>query len=167
MRRVPLPGLLLTATLLTACASPDPKQELEVQRVETYWAVDAAVGDRQYIAPVLRFELRNKGREPLRSVQASAAFRQKGEEQKDWGSAWEQLVPAKKSLEPGQRVLVVLKSDGRYYSTGAPESFFQHELFRDARVTLFLRVGSSAWVKFAEEDVERRIGTRSLPSPAP
>jgi hypothetical protein len=154
--------LLLSAPLQTRCATPDPQQEVELTDLESYWAVDSAVGDRQYIAPVVRFRLRNKKAEPLRALQATATFRRKGEENIDWGTAWEQVTPAKKPLQPGQATLVTLKSDGRYYSTGRPESFFEHKLFKDARTTVFVRVGSSSWVKFAEADVERRIGSKSV-----
>lgn len=162
MRRALLLFPLLSAPFFARCATPDPRQEVELSDLESYWAVDSAVGERQYIAPVVRFRLRNKKSEPLRSVQATATFRRKGEENVDWGSAWQQVTPAKKPIAPGQAALVTLKSDGRYYSTGAPESFFEHKLFKDARATVFVRIGSSGWVKFAEADVERRIGTKSL-----
>lgn len=162
----PLLALLLLAALPgPACRTPDPKQQLEIGELETYWAVDSSLGDRQYIAPVARFKVRNRGAEELRTVQATATFRRKGEEHLDWGSAWERVTDSEKPLRAGESRLVVLKSDGRYYSTGDPAAFFAHELFRDARVTVFLRAGASQWVRFAEADVERRIGTRALPSP--
>jgi hypothetical protein len=158
---------LFAAASQPACESPDPATQLELLDLETYWAIDSALGERQYIAPVARFQLRNKTGEPLRSVEATAAFRRKGEEQIDWGSAWERLTSSQKPLAPGQRSLVVLKSDGRYYSTGDPQSFFENKLFRDAKVTVFVRVGSSTWTKFAESEVERRIGTKALEAQKP
>jgi hypothetical protein len=167
--RLALPLLAAVAALAGACRSPDPKQELEVTDLETYWAVDSARGERQFIAPVARFRVRNKGQQPLRSIQVTAGFRRKGEEQIDWGTAFEQIVPAKKPLPAGESVRVMLKSDGRYYSAGEPASFFEHKLFRDALVQLYVRIGSSNWELLAQADVERRIGTRALPqeSPAP
>jgi hypothetical protein len=153
---------LLLALTQPACESPDPEKELSLEGLETYWAVDAAVGERQYIAPVVRFQVRSKAQQELRTVQATAAFRRKGEEHLDWGSAWERVTPPAKPLLPGQSALVVLKSDGRYYSSGQPEAFFQHQQFKDAKVTVFLRLGSSQWTKFAEAEVERRIGTKTL-----
>lgn len=162
MRRVLVVLALLSSLPGLACESHDPKQELELTGLETYWAVDSAVGARRYIAPVARFQLRNLAAEPLRTVQATATFRRKGEEQLEWGSAWEQVTPVKKPLAPGQTTLVLMKSDGRYYSEGDPHQFFEHAQFKDARVTVYLRVGSSPWVQFAEADVERRIGTRAI-----
>jgi len=159
--------MLLAALLQPACRRPDPQQELELLDLETYWAVDSSLGDRQYIAPVARFRLRNKGQGPLRTVETTGTFRRKGEEQSDWGTAWERVTPSGKPLDPGQAVLVVLKSDGRYYSSGEPAGFFAHAQFKDALVTVYARVGSSQWVKFAEREVERRIGTKALEAQKP
>jgi hypothetical protein len=164
-RAVPL-LTLLAALLPPGCRAPDPQQELELLDLETYWAVDASLGERQYIAPVARFRVRNKGQAPLRTVETTATFKRKGEEQLDWGTAWERVTLGK-PLNPGQAVLVVLKSDGRYYSSGDPAAFFAHAQFKDALVTVFARVGSSRWVKFEEREVERRIGTRSLEAQKP
>lgn len=166
MRRVLLVVTLLAASSQPSCESPDPNKELELVDLETYWAIDSAVGERQYIAPVARFRLRNKGKEPLRTVEATATFRRKGEEQVDWGTAWER-VTLQKPLPPRQAALVLLKSDGRYYSTGPPESFFEHKSFKDAKVTVYVRVGSSQWTSFAERYVERRIGTKALEAQRP
>jgi hypothetical protein len=162
VRRALLSLMLASASLLTCCAARDPRQEVELLDLESYWAVDASVGDRQYIAPVVRFQLRNRLAEPLRSLQATATFRRKGEENLDWGNAFSQVLPAKKPLQPGQSTLVTLKSDGRYYSTGQPEGFFENQQWKDAHTTVFVRIGASSWVKFAETDIERRIGARSV-----
>jgi hypothetical protein len=64
-------------------------------------------------------------------------------------------------LAPGQTVLVLLKSDARYSSPVEPEAMFTHQQFKDARVEIFLRVGSSPWTRFGEADVERRIGAKT------
>jgi hypothetical protein len=167
VRRALLLVTLLAAAFQPACATPDPATQLELLELETYWAIDSALGERQYIAPVARLQLRNKTAEPLRSVEATATFRRKGEEQADWGSAWERVTLPQKPLGPGQAARVVLKSDGRYYSTGEPQSFFENKLFQDAKVTVYVRVGSSPWTKFAERDVERRIGTKALEAQKP
>jgi hypothetical protein len=124
--------------------------------------VDPARGETQYLAPVVRLRLRDKGAQPLNAIQATATFRRKGEETLTWGSDWKQVTPSSKPLLPGQEVAVELKSDARYFSTGPPESMFQHELFKDATVEVFVRVGSSGWVKMAADDVARRIGSKSV-----
>jgi hypothetical protein len=144
------------------CKSPEPKAELEITSLETYWVIDSAVGKTEYIAPAVRFRLHNKGAKSWGAIQATATFRRKGEESQSWGSDWRPVTPSGKSLDPGRDTLVVLKSDGRYFSTGTPESMFGHQLFKDARVEVFLRIGSSGWVKFAEADIARRVGSKTL-----
>jgi hypothetical protein len=149
---------------LAACASPDPAKELRVSDIEAYWSIDSTAGETVYVAPVLRFRLDNLS--ATASIEATASFKRKGEDA-SWGSAWERLSVPGKRLEPGRSVTVALKSDGRYYTTGAPESVFSHAEFKDATVELFLRVGSSAWVRLAAAEVERRIGSKALQAPAP
>lgn len=150
---------------LAACASPDPNAELEVHGLETYWAVDSAQGREQYIAPAVRFEVRNKGAKTLGAVEASAGFRRPDDQGvlQEWGGDYSRVGTSKEPLRPGATKLVVLKSDARYHSPGTPESMFAHQLFRDAKVEVYLRVGSSVWVKFGEAGVERRVGARSVP----
>lgn len=163
------PAVLALAILLSGCHSPDPRAVLEISDLETYWAIDSAHGETQYIAPVVRFHVRNKSNRDERTVEAQATFRRKGEDV-IWSSAWQKATgPGSKVLPAGGKALVVLKpeGEGRYFSTGVPESMFQHESFRDANVDVFLRIGSSPWTKFDTVDVERRIGTRSVQAAAP
>jgi hypothetical protein len=154
--------VLLGALLLGSCRSPDPQAVLSVSDVEAYWAVDSAAGTTQYIAPAVRFTVKNTGDKSLTSVQATATYRRKGEENVTWGSDFRQVASREHALAAGQTMLVVLKSDARYYSPGPPESMFGHAQFKDTSVEFFLRVGASPWTKFGQADVERRIGTRSV-----
>ena len=152
-------GLLLACA---SCASPDPKAELEIQGNETYWVVDAPVGRTQYLPPAVRFLVRNKGKRAWGNIEATATFRRKGEEDKAWGSDYQKVTSGGKELEKGESVLIVMRSDSRYFSDGPPETFFHHELFKDATVEIFLRIGSSNWTPFAKSPIDRRIGTRDL-----
>jgi len=168
MRPSKLAALALS-TLLAACRSPDPRSVAEVSDTETYWAIDNAQGERQFIAPVVRFQVRNRGRDPLRTLEAQATFRRKSETV-IWSSAWTKVTrPNGAPLAPGVSSLVVLKpeGEGRYFSNGPPESMFTHPQFRDATVDVFLRIGSSPWTKFFSADIARRIGTRSVQAAAP
>jgi hypothetical protein len=158
--------LIALAAATLSCQSPDPQAVLEVSDLEAYWAVDAPSGETRFIAPAARFHVKNKGSEPLRSVQATATFRRKGEAQ-TWGSDWQQVSNSARPLAPGQTALVVLKSDARYSSPVEPEAMFGHQLFKDARVEIFLRVGSSPWTRFGETDVDRHIGSRTVQAAAP
>jgi hypothetical protein len=162
-------AVLALNALLAGCRSPDPRSVADVSDTETYWAIDNAQGDRQFIAPVVRFQVHNKGNQPLRTLEAQATFRRKGEDV-IWSSAWTKVTgPSAAPLAPDARSLVVLKpeGEGRYFTNGPPESMFTHAQFRDATVDVFLRIGSSPWTRFFTADVERRIGTRSVQAAAP
>jgi hypothetical protein len=148
---------------LCGCQSPRPLELLEVSQVETHWAVDSSSGDTRFIAPVVRFRVSNKSPEPQGSIQAKAAFR-RGDENHPWGSDFRQLSTYREPLPPAREVFVMLKSDARYFSTGDPGGMFQHEQFRDAKAEVYIRVGSSPWIKFADAPVERRIGAQSVQS---
>ncbi|MFI5184361.1 MAG: hypothetical protein ACHQNV_08185 [Vicinamibacteria bacterium] len=167
MRATPAALLLAVALPSLGCKVPEPTAELDLSGLETYWVIDSAVGMTQYIAPAIRFHVKNKGTRPWSGVQATATFRRKGEEGQTWGADWQVITASGKSLAPGQDVVIVLKSDGRYYSTGAPETMFQHNLFKDAKVEVFLRIGASPWTKFVDTDVERRIGSKTLQGAVP
>lgn len=158
-------ALFAAAVCATAgCASPDPKAELEVQGLETYWAIDAPAGGTQFLAPVVRFTVRNKGTRARRSVQATATYRREGETQA-WSSAFWKVAPVKdESLAPGASAPAMLKpeGEGRYTSTGAPETMFAHPAWKDVSAEVFLRVDTSTWVSFGTFPIERRIGSKGI-----
>jgi hypothetical protein len=153
-----LAGVLLAAS----CQTPEPQKELDLLGLETYYAIERKAGDTLYISPVARFTLRNKSQAATRPIQASANFRRVGEEGQTWGGAWFQVSRADKPLAPGAQTLVVLQSEGHYTTTGKPEEIFSHELYKDVTTEVFLRVGSSGWVKMAAAPVDRRIGPKSV-----
>lgn len=169
MRRFWLATSLAVSLLaLSACEAPDPKQELELIEFESYWVIESAPGSVRYLAPVARLVVRNRREPESHAIQATAVFRIDDPEHadKNW-TAWEQVAGGDHRLAAGESAIVLLRSDGRYYSTGPPEAFFQHELFRDASVEVFFRVGSSDWVKFAEGPVPRQIGSQHVVLGAP
>lgn len=149
--------------LSVACEVPDPRQELELLDFETHWAIDPSVGETHYLAPVVRFRLRNKGTEPRRSIQVKVNFRR--EDLGVWSVGFEQVSPvAGQPLAPGASIECALKPDGegRYSSPESPETMLQHPQFRDVQAEVFVRLGRAEWVKMAEVDVERRIGSRTV-----
>jgi hypothetical protein len=154
--------LLLSLVSLSACRSPDPRRELAVTDLETYWAVDPSRSGTQYLAPLVRFRLHNQGTLAQSAIQATATFHHKGDE-KSWGSDWKQVAAWKKPLGPGQDVFVELKSDAHYSSTGSPAAMLGLQEFKDASVDVFVRMGASGWVRMAGTDVERRIGSKNVP----
>jgi hypothetical protein len=153
----------LLLVLLAACKAPDPQAAVEVTNLETYWAVDSPSGETQYIAPVVRFQLRNKGQQALDSIQATATFRREGENEA-WSGSYQQVKPPGGELPAGRAVPVMLKpeGEGRYKSPVSPEQMLLHADFKDVRVEVFIRLGSSNWVKMAEMPIERRLGSHAV-----
>jgi hypothetical protein len=152
----------LVLLALAGCSKPDPKTEMEVQQLETYWAVDSPSGGTQYLAPVVRFALRNQGTKG-RSVQAMTTLRRQGDDVA-WSTAFTKVHTPQGELAPGESAPVMLKpeGEGRYTSTGPPESMFQHPQWKDVSAELFLRVDNSDWTKLGTYPIERRIGSKGI-----
>jgi hypothetical protein len=143
-----------------ACRGHDPARELGVSGVETYWIVDSPQQGQNYVAPAVRFRLKNVGGETLGSVQARARF-PSPDQHEAWGSIQEQVSTWSRPLDPGKEAVVTVRSAGRYHAAADPEDILRSPGFKDPRVEVYVRIGSSAWAKMAEATVERRIGAPS------
>ena len=53
---------------------------------------------------------------------------------------------------------MTVRSAGRYHAAADPEDILRSPGFKDPRVEVFVRIGSSNWAMLAEAPVERRIG---------
>lgn len=160
-RAISLAGLALA---LAGCAAPDPKAELAIEDLETYWAIDSPGGGSQFLAPVVRFNVRNKGTKARRSILASATYRREGETEA-WSGAYWKVAPVKdQSLAAGAVASAMLKPEGqgRYTSTGPPEGMFAHPGWKDVSAEIFIRVDSSSLVSFGTFPIERRIGSKGI-----
>ncbi len=161
----PLALSLVLAAL--ACRSYDPASELQLGGIETYWVVDTPRQGQNFIAPVVRFRLRNVSSRSLGSIQARARFPAPDQEEA-WGSIQEQVSTWRRPLEPGAETVVTVRSAGRYHSAADPDEILRSPAFKDPRVEVFVRIGSSDWAPVAQADVERRIGAPGqLPLDAP
>jgi hypothetical protein len=149
--------LILAAGFAIGCSQHDPAVELEVFDIETYWIVDSPRDGQNFIAPAVRFRLRNRGSSRLSSVQARARFPGTAEDE-PWGSIQQQVSHWREPLPPGEDRLVTVRSVGRYQAAADPEDMLRSPGFKDPKVEIFLRIGNSSWAKLAEAPVERRIG---------
>ncbi len=155
LRSAALAVLVLSAG--TACRSHDPAKELSVSGVETFWIVDSPQQGQNFVAPAVRFRLKNVGPETLGSVQARARFPAPDQDEA-WGSIQEQVSTWSRPLEPGKEAVVTVRSAGRYHAPAEPEDILRSPAFKDPRVEVFVRIGSSNWAVLAEATVARRIG---------
>jgi len=153
----PRRGALLAALLVAACRSHDPAKELALSGVETYWIVDSPQRGENYVSPAVRFRLKNVGPATIGSIQARARFPAPDQDEV-WGSIQEQVSTWSRPLERGREVLVTVRSAGRYHSPADPEDMLRSPAFKDPRVEVFVRIGSSNWALLAEAPVTRQIG---------
>ncbi len=159
--------LLVLGFALGGCRSHDAARELELRGLETYWIVDSPRQGQNYVAPVVRFRLKNVGAEPLGSIQARAKFPATDQEEA-WGSIQEQVSTWTEPLDPGKDRVVTVRSAGRYQSAADPKDILRSPAFKDPRVLVFVRIGASEWKLLAQANVERRIGAKGvLPLDAP
>jgi hypothetical protein len=141
----------------TACRSHDPAKELSVSGVETYWIVDSPQQGQNFVAPAVRFRLKNVSPETIGSVQARARF-PAPDQREAWGSIQEQVSTWSRPLESGKEAVVTVRSAGRYHAPADPEDILRSPAFKDPRVEVYVRIGASNWAMMAEAPVERRIG---------
>ncbi len=157
MRPLQLGALSIGVLSLAGCRTHDPARELSLQGMETYWIVDSPRDGQNFIAPAVRFRLKNVSGQTIGSIQARARFPAPGQEEA-WGSIQEQVSTWSRPLAPGQEAIVTVRSAGRYQSSAAPEDMLRSSGFRDPSVEVFGRIGSSNGARLAEGKVERRIG---------
>jgi hypothetical protein len=155
LRGVRLAALVFAAGV--ACQSHDPATELALSSVETYWIVDSPQQGQNFVAPAVRFRLKNVGPKTLGSVQARARFPAPDQDEV-WGSIQEQVSTWSRPLERGREVEVTVRSAGRYHSAADPEEILRSPGFKDPKVEVYVRIGSSNWAMLAEVPVARRIG---------
>ena len=157
---MPSPRATVLAVVVVAaagCSSHDPAKELAVSGVETYWIVDSPQQGQNYVAPAVRFHLKNVSAHTLGSIQARARF--PAPDQRDaWGSIQEQVSTWSRPLESGKEAIVTVRSAGRYHAAADPQDILRSPAFKDPRVEVYVRIGASNWAKMAEATVDRRIG---------
>jgi hypothetical protein len=155
----PIVGAVLgtLALFATACQRHDAATELAISGVETFWIVDSPQQGQNFIAPAVRFRLKNVSPGTIGSVQARARF-PSADQDETWGSIQEQVSTWSQPLEPGKEAVVTVRSAGRYHASTDPEEILRSPAFKDPRVQVFVRIGSSNWAMLAEAPVSRRIG---------
>jgi len=158
-RRVALATLSLAAAV--GCRSHDPLAELQLGELTTYWIVDSPQQGQNYIAPVVRFRLKNVSKQTLSSVQARARFPAPNQEDV-WGSIQEQVSTWRMPIRPGEDRLVTVRSAGRYHSTADPPDILRSPAFKDPAVEVWVRIGASSWAMLGQGKVERRIGAPDM-----
>lgn len=140
--------------------SIDPVAVLEPVDVVTGW-FDAGIveGGKNKLVPSVSLKLRNKGTDPVRSVQINAIFRRVGEVEM-WGEHFGWAVQ-RNELAPGEVTGELVMQSALGYTGDQPRlQMLQNSQFVDAKVELFLKQGSQVWAKLAEYPIQRQLLTR-------
>ena len=159
------PGLSLVILLVTftaGCgASVDAVASLEPIDVVTGWFDDGIIeGGKNKLVPSVSLKLRNKGGEPLRSVQINAIFKRVGEPEM-WGEYFGWAITRAQPLQPGATTAaLVMRSTLGYTGVQPRMQMLQNKEFVDARVEIFLKQGSKVLTKLAEFPIDRQLLTR-------
>lgn len=156
-RLVGVAALLLPPVLAAGCAPPiDLKQALQVVDVTTGWFDAGIVDGKNKLVPSIAFRLKNLGSQEVGSVRLNVIFMVPPEWEDDTyirGLDAAGLTPGTAS----DRFVVRAKYGVRGEQPRA--EMLQHSQFRDARVRIFAKHGSSQWTPLGEFPVQRQLLT--------
>jgi hypothetical protein len=160
-RLLPLATVTLSALVSISCgASKAAVAALEPIDVVTGWFDDGIVeGGKNKLVPSVSLKLRNKGGEPIRSIQINAIFRRVGE-QEMWGEYFGWAIPREPLPAGAITNTLVMRSALGYTGEQPRMQMLQNREFVDAKVEIYLKQGSRVWAKLAEYPIQRQLLTR-------
>jgi predicted transglutaminase-like cysteine proteinase len=160
-RLLPLACVTLAAALSVSCgASEAAVAALEPVDVVTGW-FDYGIleGGKNKLVPSVTMKLRNKGDQPIRSVQINAIFRRVNE-QEMWGEYFGWAVPREPLPAGASTNTLVMRSTLGYTGEQPRMQMLQNREFIDAKVEIYLKQGSRVWAKLAEYPIQRQLLTQ-------
>ena len=152
----------LTAALAlsASCSKPiDLKQALEMTDVSSGWFDAGVVNGRNKIVPSATFKLRKKGAADFERLSVNALFRAAdGKESELDNDVFVQRV----DFASAETAPVRIRADNGY-TADPPQSradMLKHSQFRDMRVQILVKVGSSQWTDVGWIDIKRQLLTQ-------
>jgi hypothetical protein len=153
--------LVGTLTLITtSCSEPvDFTQALDMVDVTTGWFDAGIVAGRNKIVPSVTLRFRNKTSTELERISVNALFRAAdGRESELNNDVFVQRVEFQGNETPP----ITLRPDNGY-TAEPPQSradMLKHSQFRDMRVQVLVKQGSTQWTNMGWVDIERQLITR-------
>jgi predicted transglutaminase-like cysteine proteinase len=160
-RLLPLATVTLAALVSISCgASEAAVAALEPVDVVTGW-FDYGIleGGKNKLVPSVTMKLRNKGDQPIRSVQINAIFRRVNEPEM-WGEYFGWAVPREPLPAGATSNTLVMRSTLGYTGEQPRMQMLQNREFIDAKVEIYLKQGSKVWAKLAEYPIQRQLLTQ-------
>jgi hypothetical protein len=158
--RARLALLALLAVSFPGCGpTVDLKTAIQTADVSTGWLDMGVVDGKNKLVPSITFSFKNIGTQTLATLQANVIFRRLGEDE-EWGNGFVR-VAGSEGLAPGAVSKPVTVSSQRGYTGTEPrQEMLANSQFRDARVQVFAKYGSTQWTLIQELPIERRLITK-------
>ena len=150
--------IMAAATLFGGCRAREVEKDLRIADVRTGWYDAGVVNGQNKLVPSVTFKIENVSEEPIDDVQINAIFRRVNEPEA-WGDRLVRGI-GDEGLEPGAtgRDLIV-RSELGYTGDEPRQQMLKNSQFVDAKVELFGKHGSRAWVKMGEFPIDRTLLT--------
>lgn len=160
MRRVAYAAIACLVLAATGCGSVDITKALALTDVKTGWYDAGVLEDgKNKLVPSLSFRLTVQGDRPISTVQVNAIFR-RANEPEAWGEHFIKAIGAT-PVAPGQSTgLIVARSYLGYTGEQPRQVMLRHTDFVDAKVDVFVKYGSQAWVRLGEYPIARQLLTQ-------
>lgn len=143
------------AALAAACGPAGTVQQLVFTDVVSGYHDEGVVNGENKLVPQIGFRLQNTGTEPLGDVQLNVHFMADGAD----GNMDEKLVRTpgdgiapQQSSEP-----LLVRSSVGYTSQQSRADMLQNSQFRDIKVKVFAKSGSSQWSQIGEFTIDRTL----------
>jgi hypothetical protein len=150
--------LLILAMLMTsACSQPvDIAKAVQVDVATSGWRVAGVVDGKNKIVPSVSVTLKNVSGQTLSAVQTNAVFRL-ASTNAEIGTDFRPVsgsggLPAAASTDK-----ITLKAALGYTGTDPVEELLNNSKFGDAKVELFVKVGSGQWTRIGEYPIARQL----------
>ena len=142
-----------------ACAPPvDLTKNMQVLDVSTGWFDAGIVNGQNKLVPTITFTLKNLSDQKLPVLQANVLFHRISDPNVEWGAGF-LSVAGSEGLQPAAstRPLTVKSNLGYTGSDQTRQEMLQNKAFVDATVQVFVKYGSTQWVKLGQFPIERRL----------
>lgn len=153
-------SLLLLSWVTASCAKPvDLKQALELTDVGSGWYDAGVVAGKNKIVPSATFRLKKKAAGDVDRVAINALFRAVDGKESDLDN---DVFVQRVDFEGDQTQPITLRPENGY-TADPPQSraeMLKHSQFRDMRVQILLKQGSSQWQDLGWIDIKRQLLTR-------
>ncbi len=144
----------IAAVSIAACSPAGNVQQLTFSDVVSGYHDEGVVNGENKIVPQISFRLQNSGTEPLGLVQLNVHFRADGAD----GNMDEVLTRAADGIAAAQSSdVVMVRSKVGYTSQQARAEMLRNSQFRDVKITVFAKSGSSQWSQIGEYSVDRTL----------